>query len=246
MKYYDLGLNTSLSNGEDTIETIIDLAIELGFSGVGIADFMMSSPKIIKQLRKKYQNKCKILLRATIIPSSINDMKEKIKNLRNKVDFLAIKSGSDEKNIYINGILDKRVDLITLSEPQEFSCLDHSHFKMAKENATVIEILTRSLIDERAQKSKLMRIMNRCCIQLVRSKAPFIISSGAKSKWEMRAPRELIALASLVNIPEKYAVDGISKHPEKLIHKYEMIQDPSYIMAGVRVVKLEEGEEDGR
>ncbi|NVM27372.1 MAG: hypothetical protein HWN65_00910 [Candidatus Helarchaeota archaeon] len=246
MKFYDLGVSSSLSTGEDAIETMLDLAIELGYSGMGFADFEENAPKIIKQLRKQYQDKCGIYTRATIVPRSVNNMKEKVKKLRNRVDFIAVKSGSDEKNIYINAILDKRVDIISLSDPKEFGSLDYSHFKMARENVTVIEISTQNLIREGIQKSRLMRIMSKCCVQLVRSKAPFILTSGAKSKWELRAPGELAALARLVKIPEKNAFAAMSLHPEKLVRKAEMIKDPNYIMAGVRVVSLEEGEQNGR
>ncbi|NVM54182.1 MAG: hypothetical protein HWN66_10820 [Candidatus Helarchaeota archaeon] len=244
MKYYDLGISSTLSIGEDNPEIMLDLAIELGFSGIGFADFKNIPPKAVKQLRKKYQGRCGLYTRATIIPKSINDMKKWVKDLRNRVDFIAIKSGSDEKNIYINAILDKRVDIISLSEPKELGSLEYAHFKMARENVTVVEISTQNLIREGIQKSRLMRLMNKSCAQLIRSKAPFIISSGAQSKWELRGPRELVALAGLVGIPENSALAAVSTHPERLIRKSEMVHDPNCLMAGVRVVSLEE-EENG-
>jgi ribonuclease P/MRP protein subunit RPP1 len=246
MKFYDLGIKSSLSRGEHQPEVMLDSAIELGYSGVALADFDNGTPDVIKQLQKEYSPKCNIFTRATIIPKSADAMKMRLKKLQNAVDIIAVRSGSDEKNIYVNAILDKRVDIISLSELSEFNCLDYSHFKMAKENGVLIEISTRDLIlKERFQRSKLIRLMYKACEQIVRANAPFIITSGAESKWELRAPKELIALAGLVKIPEKQAICALSTYPEMLIQKIKMMQDPNCIMAGVRIVPSDEEEHVG-
>ncbi|TFG06017.1 MAG: hypothetical protein EU536_00305 [Promethearchaeota archaeon] len=241
MKFYDLGINSSLGNGIDRPEIMIELALRLGFVGVAFADFENVSPKEIKILKKQYQERCQIFTRATIIPKSVNDLKEKVKSLRNNVDIIAVRSKSEDKNVYINAILDKRVDLISLGEDREFNALEYSHFKMARENAKVVELSIRSLLEEGKQKSRLMRLMNKSCLQLLRAKTPFILSSGGQSRWDLRAPGELIALAGLVKIPEKRALRALSEYPEQLIKKVLMIRDPNYIMAGVHIVKPEEG-----
>ncbi|HUX99523.1 MAG TPA: RNase P subunit p30 family protein [Candidatus Deferrimicrobium sp.] len=245
MKFYDFGVSSSLSVGGDTPETMIELAIELGLSGVAFTDFENISSKSFKKMRQTYQNRCVLLTRATLTPKSLNDMKKSVKDLRNNVDIIAVRSKSDDKNVYINAITDKRVDIISLSDLNEFESLNYSHFKMAKENATIIEITIRNLIlYEGVQRSKLMRTMSKSCIQLIRSKAPFIISSGAKSKWELRAPSELVALTGLINIPKTEALNAISLNPGKLLQKIEMIRDPNYIMSGVKVVSLENEEKN--
>jgi ribonuclease P/MRP protein subunit RPP1 len=246
MKFYDLGIKSSLSIGQDEPEVMLDLAIELGYSGIAFADFENAQPKAIKKIKKEYQDKCTLFTRATLIPKSADDMKKSLKELQNVVDIIAVRSCSEEKNIYVNAILDKRVDIISLSELIEFECLDYSHFKMAKDNGTLIEISTCGLIlKERFQRSKLMRLMYKNCEQIVRANAPFIITSGAESKWELRAPKELVALAGLVKIPEKQATSALSSYPEILIHKIQMRRDPNCIMAGVRVVPPEEKENNG-
>jgi len=225
---------------------MLEMAIKLGFSGIAFADFDKVSPKSIKNLRKKYRGKCKIFIKATIIPENTSLMKERIKKLRNIVDFIAIRTKTKEKNIYLNAIIDKRVDMITLSDLNEFAALGFAHFRMARENSTYIEVSIRNLLDDSIQKSKAMRIMNKACYQLIRAKTPFIISSGARSKWELRAPSELIALSGLIGIPEQLAQRALSEYPGKLITRLEMIRDPSYVMAGVRVIAMEkEKEENG-
>jgi len=244
LKFYDLGINTSLGNGADSPEIMMEMALRLGFAGVAFADFETASPKEVKYLKKEYQNKCQIFTRATIIPRSVNDLKEKVKLLRNVIDIIAVRSNSEDKNVYINAILDKRVDLISLSKEREFNALEYSHFKMARENAKIVEISIQSLLEEGKQKSRLMRLMNKACLQLIRAKTPFILSSSAHSKWELRAPEELIALAGLVKIPEKRALRALSEDPEHLIQKLLMIRDPNCIMAGVRIVQPEEEEKE--
>ncbi|MHA1651131.1 MAG: RNase P subunit p30 family protein [Candidatus Helarchaeota archaeon] len=244
MKYYDLGIYSSLSDGQDEPEIMIEMAIELGFAGIGLADFTNHTPKIIKGFRNKYKERCPIFTRATLAPKTTDEMKKWVKNLRNQVDIIAIKSGIEDKTIYVNAIVDKRIDIISLSEIADFESLEYVHFKMARNNGKLIEIVVRNLIlQSGVQRSKLLRQMIKTCTQIIRSKVPFLISSGAQSKWEMRAPRELVALASLVKIPEKIAFEAVSTHAEKLIQKIHMIRDPNYIMAGVRIVSpTEEGE----
>ncbi len=245
MKFYDFWVNSALDSGKDEPEVVIDLAIELGYSGIVLSDFNKLTAKIIKKIRKNYEKRCEIFTRATLIPKSANDLKKWVKNLRNQVDIIAVRSGSDEKNIYINAILDKRVDMISLTDIKEFESLDYTHYKMAKKNGKFVEITIRDLILKGGiQRSKLMRQMGKFCPQIIRAKVPLIISSGAQSKWEMRGPRELVALAGLVNIPEKEAITAISEYPELFIQKINMIRDPDYIMAGVHIVSDEEETEE--
>ncbi len=245
MKFYDLNVYSSLSKGEDEPKVLLDMAIELGFAGIGFADFDFTSPKAIKKLRKDYQNKCEIITRATLIPASVTELKNLVKDFRNQVDIIAVKSANDDKTIYVNAILDKRVDMISLEDIKDFEILDYSHFKMARENKTLIEIVTRNLvINSGINRSKLMRQMIKGCYQLIRSKAPFILASGAHSKWELRAPRELQALADLVQIPPDAAINALSVYPEMLLAKIQNMRDPNYIMPGVRVVPLEKEAED--
>jgi ribonuclease P/MRP protein subunit RPP1 len=245
-KFYDLGISSALSSGDAEPEEMINIAIDLGFSGVALADFNDLTPKVIKKIRKSYEDDLEIYTRATIEPKTTAELKRLVKKLRNQVDILAVKSGINEKNIYVNAILDKRVDVISLVDMPDFN-LDYAHFKMAKKNGTMIELVTRNLIIQGGvRRSKLMRQMIKCCGQLSRAKAPFLISSGAQSKWELRGPRDLIALVSLIGIPEQMGLEGISIHPEKLIEKIQMIRDPSVIMAGVRIVTDEEGDNYGQ
>ncbi len=244
-KFYDLGIYSALSSGDVAPEEMVNIAIDLGFSGIALADFNDLTPKVIKKIRKAYEDQLEIYTRATIEPKSTAEMKQLVKKLRNQVDILAVKSGINEKNIYVNAILDKRVDIISLIDMPDFN-LDYAHFKMAKKNGTMIELVTRNLlIQGGVRRSKLMRQMIKCCGQLIRARAPFLISSGAQSKWELRGPRDLVALVSLIDIPEQIGIEGISSHPEKLIEKIQMIKDPSVIMAGVRIITEEEGDDYG-
>jgi len=241
MKFYDLGIKSSLSIGQDEPAVMLDLAIELGYAGIAFADFGNVPPKAIKQIKKEYQDKCTLFTRVTLTPKSADDMKRGLKEVQNIVDIIAVRSARKDKNIYVNAILDKRVDIISLSELVEFDCLDYSHFKMAKDNGTLIEISTRDLIlTEKFQRSKLIRLMYKNCEQIIRANAPFILTSGAESKWELRAPKELVMLAGLVKIPDKQAINALSSYPEILVRKIQMRRDPNYIMAGVRIVSPEE------
>ncbi|MHA1130389.1 MAG: RNase P subunit p30 family protein [Candidatus Helarchaeota archaeon] len=237
--FYDLNLSSTLSSGRSEPEEILDTAVELGFSGVALADFENFSPKIAKKFRNRYQKRLRIFTRATIEPRTTAEMKYWVQKLRNQVDILAVKNGSDEKKVYINAILDKRVDIISLIDQSDYK-LEYAHFKMAKKNATLIEVVGRNLIIQGGiQRSKLMRQMIKSIGQILRAEAPFIISSGARSKWEMRGPFDLVALTNLVKIPEVEAIKGVSSYPEKLIEKIKMIRDPNYIMAGIRIVTTE-------
>jgi len=49
--------------------------------------------------------------------------------------------------------------------------------------------------------------------------APIIVTSGALSKWELRGPRELAALANLLGLDLGKAIETVSTTPAGIIEK---------------------------
>jgi RNase P/RNase MRP subunit p30 len=64
-----------------------------------------------------------------------------------------------------------------------------------------------------------------------------VVTSGAGSIWEMRAGRELAALAYVVGMTREHAVRTTSSIPESIIARALERKRPDFVMPGVRVVR---------
>ncbi|MDO8056969.1 MAG: RNase P subunit p30 family protein, partial [Candidatus Hermodarchaeota archaeon] len=67
------------------------------------------------------------------------------------------------------------------------------------------------------RRSRLMRAMGYAMECLLRAKTPLILTTGAQTPWQLRAPRDLAALAYLANLPEMQALKAIQEDPVKLV-----------------------------
>lgn len=67
--------------------------------------------------------------------------------------------------------------------------------------------------------------------------AHVILGSGARSKWDMRDPRELIALGTVIGMELNKAFDSMSTIPEQMIEKNKARLEGKIITEGVEVVE---------
>jgi len=64
-----------------------------------------------------------------------------------------------------------------------------------------------------------------------------ILTSGAKSLWDMRAPRQVIALGRTMGMTEKEAKDAVVKNPALLMKKSQDRKNDDIITEGVQVIR---------
>ncbi|MHA1377864.1 MAG: RNase P subunit p30 family protein [Candidatus Helarchaeota archaeon] len=218
--YADLHLHSNHTNGTDSPIDMIKIASRLGFSFICFGDFDNKSFKEIKlfkeKIREKNKTEVKVLTRIDIIGNDINSVKQRLRNIRPHVDIIGLKCR--KKAIFNWGFQDSRVDLLTFFDYENFKILTYEAAKLANRNSKPIEIFIRPLIRNTGlNRSKLLRLIKKMTYNLIRANSPFIITSGAQNVYEMRAPRELATILSLVDLPKELCHKAVSEIPLKMI-----------------------------
>ena len=64
---------------------------------------------------------------------------------------------------------------------------------------------------------------------------PVIITSDAHSPYDLRHPRDVVALAACFGMTKEEAVDALSKTPQEIMERHEIRDE--VIIPGVKLVK---------
>jgi len=100
--------------------------------------------------------------------------------------------------------------------------LNHVLVRYAAENGVAIDFNLNAIIQSCRRRSERVRILSKMQenLKLVRKyKAPMILTSNARSIYDLRAPREMIALASLFGMRKEEAVHALSDIPTGVLEK---------------------------
>ncbi len=195
MKAYDLHVHASPFGGESSAEDIIDSAKRLGWSGIAFCCFA-DSAEIIEQQRIVNGLKTKdfdVVMGAEIKANSVEELHSAIDRTRRKVEILIVSGG----NLDINraALETNQVDMLSHPENQRSdSGIDLVMAKLAAGNGVSVELNFREVLDS-YRKSR-VHVLSHMRHNLKLAKKfgfPLAITSGAYSKWELRAPRELAA-----------------------------------------------------
>lgn len=114
---------------------------------------------------------------------------------------------------------------------------NRSFVRELKENSIAV-IFDLSPLLERGRTRSVSLYRMRHNFSLVKKKGVlFLLSSGAKSLLSMRAPLELVAMASLFDMSREDALRALHENAESLKKR----TSPHYIREGVEVVEKNEG-----
>ncbi len=195
MRTYDLHIHTSPS-GESSAGDIIDFAKRLGWSGVALACFpdsyeiVNSHAKIVENLRTTDFDVVKAI---EIKANTIDALHRALDAFRRKAEIVIVRGGNQEINRA--AVETNQVDIISHPESQRNdSGIDQVMAKSAADNNVCVELNFRQILNS-YRKTRVHIIAHmRQNIKLAKKYGfPVAITSGAYSKWELRAPRELAA-----------------------------------------------------
>ncbi|MFZ2070005.1 MAG: RNase P subunit p30 family protein [Halobacteriota archaeon] len=191
-------------------EELLRVARRYGYAGIAIANHddctdQRQSPAIYSGIE----------LRAT----SVSELNRKLKQYSGKVPLVMVHGGDEQLNLA--ALKDPKVDVLAhpCGEKGEVA-LNHILVRYAVENGIAIEFNMNAIIKSR--RGDRVRILGRLRdnLELVRKyKARFILTSNARSIYDLRAPREMIALASLFGMRHEEAVRALSDIPVEILEK---------------------------
>ncbi|NVM03681.1 MAG: hypothetical protein HWN67_15225 [Candidatus Helarchaeota archaeon] len=214
--YADLHLNSNLSVGVDSPLDMINMASKLDYSYVCFADFNNVPFKKIQEFKSNIQSKIKVLTSSEIIGDDIKGIKQRLRNIRPNIDIVTLKC--KKKAIFNWALQDSRIDFLTFFDYNNFDLLTYEAAKLATRNSKAIEIFIRPLIiTSGLNRSKQIRLLRKMSYNIIRAKTPFLITSSARTIYEMRAARELIAIMGLVDMPKEMCKKAVSDIPLEII-----------------------------
>lgn len=213
MKTYDLHVHTNLSSGENSIAEMVSLSQRLGWSGLAVCDHWTD----IKALKKAEdavssarQQGFDVALGVEIKTSSPGDVGRTAKKLRRRVDVVMVSGGNAEINRA--AVETPEVDILSHPEFQRNdSGLDHVMAKLAAENNVCVEFNFRQLLyNFRKSRAHVLAHMRQNAKLCHKFNTPFVITSGAYSKWDLRGPRELAAMGQMIGFDLEKSMAALS------------------------------------
>ena len=199
-------------------ENLLERAEKLGLAGICI----VASPTddIDEYLEKitRIRNKTKLdIITGVLIDEKPDKVLGLAKSLRRKVELILVSGGDYETNRI--ACSSDYIDILCHPEKgRKDTGVDHICCREAREHNTIIELNLRVLLTaigmERIRELNKMKEIVRLC---TKTKAKFIVNSGARNMYGVRSGRELSSLSFCSGAGLQEALDANSEIPEKLV-----------------------------
>ncbi|MHA1311154.1 MAG: RNase P subunit p30 family protein [Candidatus Helarchaeota archaeon] len=236
LRYYDLNVEIDINNDFNSIAKNLLFYKDLGYYGLGIV-YPLNKIKEFNDLRRSLEDdKFKLYSRINIKAKNIQGLKSILKNIRTKYDLIAIECF--DINTAHWAIQDSRPDIIVLND-FGINNYGYSTAKLLSNNNKALELSLKSLIrDPYWRKSKFLRVNSKIMQHIIKAKSYFIITTNSKAGhiYYIRAPRDLMTLLYLLDVPENIAKKSVSEFPEKIILQALDKKNPNIISKNIRVI----------
>lgn len=224
MLFYDLGTHP-YPEGSGSPSRMALTARQLGYTGICACwhqDFFGGKEKLPESVARG----------AEILAPNANELRRGIDRFRNRVDVLAVHGGDEAINRA--ACEDGRVDV--LAHPHEggkTSGINHIIARLAADKGVAIEFSLYPIVRGKGGSRVKALSSYRTNFALVRKYgAPYIITSGAMSHYDLRDVRSTLALCRLFGMREKESIRGLSEFPQEILRR----SAPGHIMDGVELI----------
>ena len=209
-EFFDLHIH-----GNKNLVEMLPLLERFNYNHAAIINFSQN------ELRNLETNNLKLYSRINLNSNNINELKKLLSKNENKYDLISIRSS--DKSTFNWAIQDSRVDVLTFKDESNYSIFTHEAAKICKKQEKPIELIISPFLYYTGQRrSKFMRLFSKLIRILDRSKAPFIISSNAHSKWDLRAPKDMVRILNLVDFSYTKSIHGVTTHPANVITNIQL------------------------
>ena len=189
-----------------------------GYSGIAVIGHDTNEKTIFSEDFSIY--------RGVEIQAKPSRIREEIRKYRESDHILIVEGGEED----INRAAVETEGLDILLHPLEFN---NVLAKAASDNSVSIGFNVGLLIglrgEARVRELKTMRINLK---HARKYKLQLILTSDAHSIYDLRAPREMVAISSFFGMTEKEAVDAMSTTPLNILRR----KSPNYIQEGIEII----------
>jgi ribonuclease P/MRP protein subunit RPP1 len=217
-------------------KNLLNEADRLGYAGVAVTRYLEDYNKEFSREFDDLKSSSSIILKKCLEISCKNpeDLRKKVQKSRKKADIVMVRGGDLKVNRA--ACEDQRVDI--LSQPyrsRRDTGINHVLARKAAENSVAIELNLKNFIKTNLRYRHRVISQFRHVLELKRKfKFPLIITSNANSKFDLRSPQDIFALAKCFGMTDEETYDALSTTPQKIFEINDMRD--SFVVAGVRKV----------
>ena len=235
MKFFDLHVHSTFSEGESTVEQFAMRAAELGYTTICFSEFYEGRAWLekIKADIAKAEKKSGVEILLGLEAGNTKELRRLI-DMRPMFDVLLVHGGDLRLNRA--AVETKEVDILTHPERGRYdSGLNHVMAKLARKNDVAVEINFNEILNStKKTRSRIMGYMSDNIELAKKYKMPIVVCSGAKSHWDMRDPLSLASMTEQLGMPLNKAKQAVSKTPEAIVKEIKKRKSSDWVMPGVR------------
>ncbi len=234
-KFIDVGWRPPL-NDLQSLKRMLTLAQSIGYYGVAIENVPLDSA-LYKKITESTE-KLSIYTRKTYSESqyTVNKLKNLLAKERKRFHLVVCHCLSTQLLKW--ALQDHRIDFIMVDLQNYSKLIDESAVKLAREHEKTFEIQYQAFASVHFAIWSLRNLFNMIT-KLYKKKLSPVLSSGAQNLLQIRPPRDLTALLTVITEDVKWARDSMSITPHSYIKKNLIKLHPSYLGPGVMIYNTE-------
>jgi ribonuclease P/MRP protein subunit RPP1 len=224
----------------DENRELVEEAVRLGYSGLALFNeekIKDSDPSKNRFDREELKKKFSIELYKGVLIRAKNpeDMKRKVGKFRKDADVIMVQGGDQKINRTASE--DPRVDIISHPYYKRRDCgINHVIGKKAAENDVAVELNIKYLSKTSSYLRYKVLSHYREILKLQRKFGfPLIITSHARSIYDLHSPQDIIALSGCFGMSHDEASSTLSENPQKIIERSKMRN--KIIVDGVKIIE---------
>jgi RNase P/RNase MRP subunit p30 len=217
--YLDFNVSSNQGEGESPPEEMATTSRILGFSGLGFADFSQTQTGNYPKLKEALSNlPLKAYSRVNLNFDSVTNNNKMLNRVRRSVDIVAV--ACLNRRVAVWAARNTNVDLLYFPEIKMYKQVDKSLVGLIYSSENSVEIAIRPiLLNKGLTRANTLGILRKAAETVLREHVALVLTSDAHTKFELRSPRGLAALGTLLEIPYEKAIEAVSKNPLKILER---------------------------
>lgn len=194
---------------KDVLTELINIARKLGYTVLGV-ECLNNCSQIIEESSECFKD-IRLLKRITIVSSNELEVKRSLRGIKLKYDIVAVKPLSYQ--VARLAARDGRIDLV-IADKESLRFIDLSEIRLLEKFKGAIEIPLNHLLV--FNEILLSRLIHRLRL-ITRYDAPLILSSGARSPYELWHPLHIVGIMTILGLPESKVWEALTITPKNLV-----------------------------